>query len=543
MVNWVLGYRGHTELNEFLLENGPSVFPNQGNAVIARFNYFVDSANSKAFTFDASSSHVQGASVMYTWAFGDGSPLSFGKIITHTFSDVGTYSVQLTVTNSLGQMEEITRDIIIEPDGSRPILPIQQEFSVTEGKTIAINLKSALDFDDTSLTYSIVDDPQEGTLSNCALNNGGDFTCKYEAPSGFTGVTQFSYQASDGTLNSNLAVVKLNIVPSHPSVLEVVIGESHTCALYENKKVRCWGYNSYGQLGLGHTNNIGDDEIPINVGFVDVGANVIGLSLGENHTCALLENKSVKCWGQNWYGQLGLGNRETIGDDELPSSIGTVSLGENAKKVISGGGFSCALLESGLIKCWGQNDSGQLGLGNRETIGSQSGDVLNSIKLGGRAIDLFTGGHHSCALLKEGRIRCWGYNRYGQLGLGHTYNIGDDEHPFIAGDIDVGQKVKDMVLGLNHTCVLLEDKSVKCWGQNDSGQLGLGHRNIIGDDELPSSLTPINFDVDVKKIIAGNYFTCSLLVNNEIKCWGSQIPRLGFNSQSVEDIIDIDSFF
>ena len=530
----------------FIPEN--SIFPNQSLPLIARFNYFSNSSNLKTLQFDASSSFFQGSSATYSWNFGDGTPVVTGKIVNHTFSQSGTYSVQLTIRDLANQTNQVTKNIVIGPENALPVLISQQEFSVLQGSTVRLNLKNAFDIDSTSLTYSVVGNPSQGTLSNCSYSNSS-VTCRYQAPTDFTGQTQFTYKANDGTTDSNLSTVKLNILASDPLILQLSAGHEHTCALYENKKVRCWGRNNFGQLGYGHTNNIGDDEFPSNQGFVDVGSNVIGLSTGRNHTCVLLENQSVKCWGENRYGQLALSHTNNIiGDNELPSSIGSIALGESVKKVVSGDRSSCALTESGRVKCWGWNDSGELGLSSSDSERIVRTNLRFS-QIGGRAINLFSGGSHVCALFKEGRIRCWGDNENGKLGYGHTNNIGDDEHPFRAGNVNVGQRVQDMALSSNHTCALLEDKSVKCWGESRWGQLGPSHLSDVGDNELPSSINSIRFDVDAKKIIAGNRFTCTVLVNNNIICWGSNTSgnfaqiNYGFLSQTnIGDILDITAF-
>ena len=147
-----------------------------------------------------------------------------------------------------------------------------------------------------------------------------------------------------------------------------------------------------------------------------------------------LDTRQSKCWGRNVYGQLGLGHGNAIGDNELPSSIGTIDFGEEdgmmleVQKISSGNSFSCALLSNEKVKCWGRNQYGQLGLGHTNTIGDN--ELLISqqaIALREEAIDVSVGSDSACALLKSGQLQCWGRNQYGQLGLGHTNTIGDDE--------------------------------------------------------------------------------------------------------------------
>ena len=165
-------------------------------------------------------------------------------------------------------------------------------------------------------------------------------------------------------------------------------------------------------MGLGHSSTIGDDEEVVSSGFADVGANVEQISaVGSHTTCALLGDGNVKCWGFNNYGQLGLGHIRTIGDSELPSSVPSLNLGEPVRQVAVAGDFVCALLASGRVKCWGSNNYGQLGLGHTELIGNDLGETSETfvaINLGARAVKISVGRGHSCALLEEGRLRCWG---------------------------------------------------------------------------------------------------------------------------------------
>ena len=192
-----------------------------------------------------------------------------------------------------------------------------------------------------------------------------------------------------------------------------------------------------------------------------------------------------KCWGGNTHGQLLLGHDDPLPMDQKPLNLSGISLGEPVRQLVAGDRFSCALLKSGGIKCWGKNDLGQLGLGHDRNIGDDTGETgmaLVSVNLGSRAERIFAGQSHVCALLREGRIRCWGANESGQLGYGHTDSVGRQDAPFLAGNVPVGGQVVDMALGSKHTCALLNDQSVKCWGHGNYN----GRGTTIGDDEWPS---------------------------------------------------------
>ena len=283
----------------------------------------------------------------------------------------------------------------------------------------------------------------------------------------FEGEVSFSYKANDGMSDSKAVEVKINVIDLTPSVVEVASFGDHSCALFDNKKIKCWGRNDYGQLGYGNTNNIGDNEFASSQGYVDVGGNVVKVAVGGEHTCVALENNSIKCWGRNHYGQAFTGSTQ-IGDGEAPSTISGLSLGEGIEQLALGSGFSCALTESGRVKCWGYNANGQLGQGHRGNVGTsdlaQVGDVPFTW-LGGKAVKIAAGGWHACVVLEDKSLRCWGYGGNGRLGLGNTNTIGDNELPHPVGRVNVGQGVVDVGLGRANTCVVLEDRNVKCWGQ------------------------------------------------------------------------------
>ncbi len=261
---------------------------------------------------------------------------------------------------------------------------------------------------------------------------------------------------------------------------------SHACALLEDSTVRCWGNNRYGQLGLGHTTSVGDDELPSTVPPVVLTGPAKRIFAGKYHNCAILDDDSVTCWGWNDKGQLGLGNRDSIGDDELPTQAGVIP-GLKAKTLALGRLHSCALVDDGNVKCWGWNGKGQLGHASKDDLGdNETIESIPNVDLGGRAVGLSAGDNHTCALLDTGNVRCWGENNFGQLGYSHTRDVGDDETPATAGDVYIGEPVLAIYSGSYHNCALLADERIRCWGLNKFGQLGYGDTNDIGDNETPA---------------------------------------------------------
>ena len=310
---------------------------------------------------------------------------------------------------------------------------------------------------------------------------------------------------------------------------KVIAGGYHTCALLLDGDVKCWGRNHAGQLGYGHTENIGDDESPASVPILELGQKVIDLSAGFYHTCAVLEDGSVKCWGQNVKGQLGQGHMQNLGDDEPISEIQAIPLAGPAKKIYSGTFYNCALLENKNIQCWGDNSKGQLGYGDYENRGdNETLENLGYVNLGSSVIqmDISTISSHSCAALSNGTLKCWGNNNYGQLGYGANATLGDTVNdPSLVGSVPFSNTVLQLATGNNHTCALAGGQKIRCWGSNSKGQIGLGYLDTIGDDEAANSIGYIDLSGDgsdsFNMVAAGNEHTCSIGIDNAVYCWGS----------------------
>jgi alpha-tubulin suppressor-like RCC1 family protein len=133
--------------------------------------------------------------------------------------------------------------------------------------------------------------------------------------------------------------------------------------------VRCWGYGGGGRLGYESIDNIGDTETPESAGDVTVGGTVIQITAGASHTCAVLQGGAMRCWGYGLHGRLGYGDTANIGDTETPDSVGDVSVGGTVTDIAGGGEHTCARLDQSGVRCWGRSNFGQLGYGNTDTIG------------------------------------------------------------------------------------------------------------------------------------------------------------------------------
>jgi len=277
----------------------------------------------------------------------------------------------------------------------------------------------------------------------------------------------------------------------------------HTCALLSNATVKCWGNNTYGELGDGsQTTRL----TPVNVSGLSSG--VIAISAGSGHTCALLSTGGVKCWGWNNWGQIG--DDAGDGKGELTNRISPVavtSLSSGVTAISAGYYHTCALLSTGAAKCWGSNGSGQLGNGTKNTGVIPTN--VSGLSSGVTAIE--AGFHFTCALLSTGAVKCWGTNRDGQLGDSTT-----TERLIPTGVSGLNSGVTAISPGGDYTCALLSTGGVKCWGFNFNGQLGDGTTN--------TSLTPVDvsgLSSGVTAISAGLGQTCALLSTGGVKCWGN----------------------
>ena len=360
---------------------------------------------------------------------------------------------------------------------------------------------------------------------------------------GFVGLASFEYTVSDGIGAVAIATVMIDV--RQEGVVALAAGGYHTCAILLDGSVKCWGHNSYGELGNGSVSSIGDRAIEMGIWLraVDLGAGrtATALSLGTWHTCVLLDDASVKCWGRNDVGQLGLGDAFHRGDapGEMGDALPPIDLGSNrwATAVACGERHSCAILDDGTVKCWGDGANGQLGYGDTSTRGNdpgEMGDLLPAIELGtGRtAVALTAGFRHTCALLDDESVKCWGLATSGSLGSGDSLSRGDqpgemgDALPSV--DIGTGRTVSSIATGPYSlsTCAILDDRTVKCWGENSRGQLGLGDNAHRGDSvgEMGDALPVVDLGAGSTAVaLAAGTHSCAILDDGTVKCWGLNV--------------------
>jgi len=289
-------------------------------------------------------------------------------------------------------------------------------------------------------------------------------------------------------------------------VAAVAAGGYHNCAVTTAGALKCWGGNYYGELGDATTAN---RTTPVDV--VGVGSGAAAVAAGSHHTCALTTAGAVKCWGANELGQLGDG---TSNDRLTPVEV--VGLGSGVARVSGGvrAPHTCVVTTGGGVKCWGFNFSGQLGDGT--TTGRTS--PVDVVGLGSGVAAVAAGGYYTCGLTTAGGVKCWGSNGTGQLGDGTT---NDSLTPVDV--VGLGSGVVAIAVGGYHSCALTTAGAVKCWGSNWAGQLGDGSTT-----NATAAVDVTGLDGGVVAVAAGAFHTCVVTTAGAVNCWGANDDgRLG----------------
>jgi len=329
----------------------------------------------------------------------------------------------------------------------------------------------------------------------CALTSAGGVKCW---GSNYYGQLGDGSSGLGATKNTPVDVVGLG------SVAAIATGGSHTCALTTGGGVKCWGYNGYGQLGDGTTDN---RNTPVDV--VGMSNGIAAIYLGYYHTCALTTAGGVKCWGSNTSGQVGDGTT-----DNRSTPVDVAGMSNGMADIAAGLYHTCALTTGSGVKCWGSNTSGQLGDGTR----TNRHTPVDVVGLGSGMAAIALGNDHTCALTTGGGVKCWGNNSYGQLGV-ITTDIKNTPIDVAA----LGSGIVAIAAGSRYTCAQTTGGGVQCWGSNSFGQIGNG---TMGSKNSPVDV--VGLGSGMTAIAAGVYHTCSLTAGGGAKCWGyNQFGQLG----------------
>jgi alpha-tubulin suppressor-like RCC1 family protein len=346
-------------------------------------------------------------------------------------------------------------------------------------------------------------------------------------------------QDGNGSINPQPSPGCVSDLTGFAPAIQVAEGSAHSCVLFGDGGVWCWGDNSYGQLGQSPSMRA-NSYVPVDMNSlssVDQGNFPIQIAAGGNVTCVVLGDGSVWCWGQNDQGQLGQG---MTNGGATPTPVQPVGLPPASQVAVSTAGtFVCALLQSGNVDCWGANTYGQLGNpGLGIGTGSSTPQAVGQF---GSVSQIAAGDSHVCAVVPTGQpgagLWCWGDDSESELGEGPVVAQGgpaQQPNPTLATQVSgctsgcpPPVNVVNVACGGKFTCVLLKNGSVECWGDDTSGELGNG----------TSASTPVSSPVvasglsGVTSIVAGPDGACAQVggvslgdagsTGGAIWCWGA----------------------
>jgi alpha-tubulin suppressor-like RCC1 family protein len=372
-----------------------------------------------------------------------------------------------------------------------------------------------------------------------ALALGNDHACAITSEGPACWGNNFFGQVGDGTLETELTA--FGTVRSTPSrvvgldepVTAIVAGGHHSCALTLATAVKCWGSSFFGELGKGTTLTMR----PFAAGVCSDAAcegpltGAVALGAGYGHTCAAMAGGGVKCWGWNGQGQVGDGTVTGLSGRATPVDV--VGLDEQVTVLAGGYDHTCALTALGSVRCWGSNDSGQLGTETSETCPDPyiptmlkpcSTTPLDVPGLESGVAAITAGASHTCALTDAGGVKCWGGNGQGQLGDGTTV---PRSTPVDVVGLSSGVAAVSAGPFSFHTCAVTTSGGAKCWGDNYGGTLGDGTEtdrsspvNVCAryDDGTEQCLETLS---RAEGIFVGYSFSCGLLRGGSLSCWGS----------------------
>ncbi|PYO02525.1 MAG: hypothetical protein DMD89_04080 [Candidatus Rokuibacteriota bacterium] len=347
-----------------------------------------------------------------------------------------------------------------------------------------------------------------GAFYSCALLQDGTVRCWGQNDLG---------QLGDGTTtNASTPVAVAGI----GGAAALTAGGFHTCVRFPDGTIQCWGRNNAGQLGDPGTTAF-QSPTPVRV----AGLTATAVTAGGFHTCALPGDGTVRCWGQNDLGQLGNGTSDPVPNN--PSTFNptpvTVSGITTAVAISAGGWYTCALLQDGTVRCWGDNTYGELGNGAAVLSPSPSNPVTPTptpVTVSGitTAVAIEAGVFHMCAILRDGTLQCWGRGEEGRLGNGSTAN---SSTPVTVSGIAPAA----IAPGAEHSCAVLRDGTMRCWGDNNFGQLGNGSPQGSFSTTPSGPVTGITTAIGAS---SGAEHTCALLQDGSLRCWGRNVDgRIG----------------
>jgi alpha-tubulin suppressor-like RCC1 family protein len=385
----------------------------------------------------------------------------------------------------------------------------------TENKTLELVDESL----NVILPLSQLNEPgfQEGSVySNDTISSGESHTCAIlDNGSVSCWGENLVGEIGDGTNVKRTEPTQVTSLGNGRTAVAISSGKYHTCAILDNGSVSCWGYNNKGQLGDG-TNT--DRYTPALTSSLGIGRTAVAISSGGSFTCVILDDGNVSCWGKNTYGNLGDGT--TVSARYTPAQTSSFGTGRTAVAISSGFEYACALLDDGTVSCWGSNYRGELGnsaYGDRYTPSPTA-----SLGTGRTAVAISSGSTSACAILDNGSVSCWGANLVGAIGDGTNIDRYD---PILTSSLGIGRTAVAISSGGAHACAILDNGSISCWGHNNRGQLA---DNTTTDRNTPSLTSSLGIGRTAIGISSGAFHNCAILDDGNISCWGyNNVGQLG----------------
>ncbi len=324
---------------------------------------------------------------------------------------------------------------------------------------------------------------------------------------------------SNGQLgNGQLAAVSTPVAVTGitGAIRSLAAGSHHNCAALDNGEVRCWGLGSSGQLGNGSFYRLPPYGERTPVAVTHLAGPVKAVTAGWRHSCAVLEDGRVQCWGSGASGELGDGSY--YGGTARPVFV--VGLAGPVRSLAAAFGVSCALLENGTVQCWGSGEDGELGNGSYDSSAFPS----TVVGLAGRVRAIAARAGHVCALLESGGIQCWGIGSNGELGDG-TFRSGSSYAASLpVSVVGLGGPARAIAVGYGHSCAALERGGIECWGLGRYGALGNGLLYSAAPFGVAYPV-PVVGITDTAETLAAFRHTCARMTNDEVYCWGT-VPSL-----------------
>lgn len=271
-------------------------------------------------------------------------------------------------------------------------------------------------------------------------------------------------------------------------------GRNHSCTIIMSSVMRCWGLNSDAQLGIGTQ----EPEVATPTDVIRPIAHVIEMDLGAVHSCVTLANSLNRCWGDNQTYQIGTGVNTIYPNPTYPQGLPAAGLD------IAAGGAGCVISTDKRVFCWGGNQSGEIGNGTTTIVATPT-----YINVPGITEQIDSTSASTCAVSDTGQVHCWGNNQYGQVGDGTTINRSTPKL------VNLGGQATSVSTGVMHTCALMTTGQVKCWGNNQYGQLGINSTTNASTPQLVHTIS------NAVELHSNGSHTCALLASSELRCWGS----------------------